>query len=222
MHVKVIPIILHYLLIIILYYTKPALSKTEWVDPYDMNTFEQKTSLTPSQNSDKQCMTSDLLFTYYKRIVRHLLQTLAKDEAGFKGELAVKLSAEDHAILKQFLGSTLEDRLLIQNVDKILEKGLGKSTLEKYSEEVISYIDRFYFMCCNRYGLILTACLFVLFVAYKLLQADLTIGYVVKYLLFLAWVVDFAFTWINLLQVRGLSYSFDGDKMMTCHFRRRS
>lgn len=205
MHARVIATFLHYLLIITLYYPKAAFSKTEWVDPYDMNTFEQKTSLTTSQNSDKQCMTSNLSFTYYKRVVRHLLHSLIEDEDGFEGELAIKLSLEDHAILKQFLGSKLEDRILIEKVDKILEKGLSKSVLENYSKVVISYIDHLYFACWNRYGLILTTCLFILFVTYKLLQADLSIGYVVKYLLFLAWVVDFAFTWINLLQVRGLN-----------------
>lgn len=184
--------------LIALIVTTPVFGKTEWVDPFDMNTVDPTESASCKRS---MTTTTNVSFLYYKRIIRLLLETAVLREDEYKGQVNIRIPIDKYGILKDFMDQKLEDAVTLQAVDKILSYALTKTHYEKYAEEVVSWIDRLYFAFYTRQAGVIASCLVCVFVCYKLLRANLTIGYVVKYLLFLGWVVDFAFTWINLLQV---------------------
>lgn len=185
----------------------PVLGETEWVDPVDMN---DNTTPDPTESEAcKHCIatsTTNLSFLYYKRIIRQLVEATVLhesvlQESEYKGQVKIRIPIDTYGILKDFMGKKLEDARTLRTIDKILSEVVTKNDDEKYAEAVLAWIGRLDFAVYTRHAGVIAGCLVCAFVAYKLLQAKVAGEYITMYMLFLAWIVDFAFTWINLIQV---------------------
>lgn len=187
------------------------MSQQRWLDPHDMN-IQLSGSLPKTSNNgecdqSQQCDCSkeiNFSISHYKRLINMILSATSADTAGvYKGHLYLNIPSEDYDILKSFADdiNNKENSAILRRLDQILSKSLTKPFYERVTNVFKSWMDHIYFTFYSRSMAVFLSCLFMVFISYKLLKANLTIWSVVKYLLFVGWITDFAFTWMNLLQV---------------------
>lgn len=182
-------------------------SETEWIDPHDMSINNLK-SHSPQANCEpeppQECpLTQTFSLAHYKRLINFILNLVKLDDSSaYNGRLNLKISPADYKFLLKFVTDTenTENAALLRKIEQVMNRILTKSKLEYVTEIVITWTDYVYFNFFNRTTAIIVSCIFLLVISYKLLKASFTIWSVVKYLLFLGWVTDFAFTWISLLK----------------------
>ncbi|KAK5644408.1 hypothetical protein RI129_005708 [Pyrocoelia pectoralis] len=182
-------------------------SETEWIDPHDMNINNLKSHSPQAKCEAKppqECPTTQTYsLAHYKRLINFILNLVKLDDSSvYNGRLNLKMSSPDYKFLLKFVTDTedIENAALLRKIEQVMNRILTKSKLEYVTEIVITWTDYVYFHFFNRTTAIIASCMFLLVISYKLLKASFTIWSVMKYLIFLAWVTDFAFTWISLLK----------------------
>lgn len=147
---------------------------------------------------------SSYIVSHYRRTINRILSSVVYDRASgnhYKGFIDLNIRQDDFDFLNAFVKGLDESPEAFRVVDKILDRILSIPSHKFFTEALITWTDHLYFTFYNRTTGILVACLFVVFVSYKLLRASFTLWTVIKYIVFVAWVVDGAFTWNRLLQV---------------------
>lgn len=190
-----------------------AQDRSKWVDPHDMNLETEHLPLVHDRNTDYECECPaqktcgpNHSFFHYKRLIGLLLSTVYLDRSdgmsNYAGILKLNLKAEDYDLLKSVVRSTEEDEQVFRKVDEVLSRVLIKPKHEVLVELFSDWTDKIYFTVFNRTTGMLVVCVVVLYCSYRLLKAEWGLLMVVKFLVFISWVVDFGFTWMHLLQVR--------------------
>lgn len=181
----------------------------QWLDPHDMNVGINSVSTSESycEKEIADCPTTaknDYVFSYYKRTINFILSSVVYDSDNmdyYKGTIELNIRKEDYDHLKSFVKSSNDSPESFRAVDQILNEIFTKPTHKFFTEALITWTDHLYFTLYNRTTGILLACLFVALMCYKLLRASFTLWNVIKYLVFIGWLLDIAITWIRLLQV---------------------
>lgn len=162
----------------------------------DINTSIDRKTECPNENS--------MAVIFYKRSVNMVLNLLKMDgdQSTYNGQIYLTISAEDFNFLKAFAAKDEDDNIdLFHKADSILSRVYAKSTMTTILERFQFWFDNIYMNFCNRRSMIFVAFLIIVFLSYKLLRAKLTLLSTIKHLLFMAWIVDFIFIWLHLLQV---------------------
>lgn len=187
-----------------------------WIDPHDMNidlSSKLHSALIDGYCENKNCQCPDVdnryVYSHYRRTISRILKAVTynrNDENHYRGTIELNIKQEDYDFLNAFAKGSDESPEAFRAVDKILD-GIFKVPSHKFfAEALLTWTDHLYFTFYNRTTGILIASLFVVFVSYKLLRASFTLWTVIKYIIFVAWVLDSAFTWNRLLQVLNKSY----------------
>ncbi|KRT79640.1 hypothetical protein AMK59_7618 [Oryctes borbonicus] len=180
-----------------LYLTANCNTEMDWIDPFKLESSQSK-------QLDYVTVTSDSdVFAYYRRTVNLILSSViveSSDPNTYKGRLFVDIPIQDYEFLKKFATIKLEEPLSLQKVDQILTKVFTKSTVDELSDVLIYWSDYIYLAFFNRATGIYLMILAVLIIIYKLLKASYTPPQVIAYLLFLGYMMDFAFTWKRMLR----------------------
>ncbi|KAF5287549.1 hypothetical protein FQR65_LT12220 [Abscondita terminalis] len=179
----------------------------QWIDPHEMNVndihisrFDQKPD---EMGTSDTCSHVTFALEHYKRLITFILNNAAFDDksSSYKGQLKLNIQSADYRFLSHFIREhSKEDAAVLRKIDQIMNRILTRSKLEEFTEVLMSWSDYIYFTFYNRTSGIILSCMFLLLISYKLLKTNFTIWSVVKYLIFIGWVFDFAFTWIRLLQ----------------------
>lgn len=186
-----------------------VLTRANWIDPHTMNVEAQYSIPTSnivniSQQNERED-TLNVLLSHYKRILKLLLNTLDINESLqiYNGHADITLTNDDYVIIKHFVQGTeaIKDTAILRRLDQILSNSLVKPLDNQFTNVLSQWNDYIYIAFYNRSSAVMIVCLFLFFISYKLLKANLTLWYVMKYLIFIGWIMDFVFTWINLLQV---------------------
>lgn len=193
----------------------PTFAREQWIDPHDMTVDATDFSVTNNAiaitNKEGGCDCSkcaeNTLHVHYKRTIGLLLNAVKSGEVEslYKGVIEISIQQDDYNFLKNIVQSSTDDVAHFKRVNSILENVLSKSVYEKTSDNIMGWLEWLYFTFYNYTTGIAIVGLFVTWVSYKLLQAKLTIWKIVTTLLLFAWVVDLAFTWIHLIQVKMLT-----------------
>lgn len=185
-------------------------AREQWIDPHDMTV---KQNINPQiankdlifDSSQVNCIDNvdDTLHVHYKRTLSILLNTLQIDEANsqYRGVVTINMSAEDYIFLKNFVQNSIEDVTQFRKINTILDNVLSKSLFQRTSDSFTSWIEWFYFTFYHHTTGIAIVGLFISWASYRLIKLNWTTWRVVKTLVLFAWVIDFAFTWIHLIQV---------------------
>lgn len=190
-------------------------AREQWIDPHDM---APKLPSVVSQGANGNLATSSpteiikcncnsnadgTLYVHYRRTLSILLNILQADLADnqYKGVISVNMPLEDYNFLRNFVQSSVEDATQLRKVNSILDSVLSRTAFQKTAESFTEWLQWFYFTFYNYTTGIGIVALFMSWASFKLLRANWTTWRVVKTLVLFAWVVDFAFTWIHLLQV---------------------
>lgn len=199
-------------------------AREQWIDPHDM---APKLPNIVSQSANGNLATSPpteiikcncnsnadgTLYVHYRRTLSILLNVLQADLADnqYKGVFSVNMPLEDYDFLKNFVQSSVEDTAQLRKVNSILDSVLSRTVFQRTSESLTAWLQWFYFTFYNHTTGIGIVALFMSWASFKLLRANWATWRVVKTLVLFAWLVDFAFTWIHLLQVF-LFYSRNSD-----------
>ncbi|XP_018333775.1 uncharacterized protein LOC108742911 isoform X2 [Agrilus planipennis] len=176
-----------------------------WIDPHEIVTTD-----TSVFNPEKQrcvysssCAEEKLILTHYKRLINLFLNSVTAnrdDYSNYSGQLTIEMSTNDYNYLKSFAKSSDIDAASLRKVDSILTNSFAKSPQEYFFDSIVGWTDQLYFKFYNRTTGILLVLLFMCIISYKLLRAKLNIWTVIGYLIFIGWIVDFAFTWMKLYQ----------------------
>lgn len=139
----------------------------------------------------------------YKRSLNMVLNLMKinEDNSIYNGQVYLTVSVDDFKFLKRFAVSKEDDIDLFHKADDILSKIYKKKIMTSMFDSLQFWFDNLYFQFFNRRTLIFVTLLIVLYIFYKLVNAKLTLFSIFKHLLFLAWIVDFLFVWLHLLQV---------------------
>lgn len=146
---------------------------------------------------------NNLATTFYKRSLNMILNLMQidHDKSTYNGQIYLELSVDDFNLLKSFAKSDDHNVDMFHRVDTILSQVYSKSLMTSMLDKFNYWFDTFYMNICNRRTFIIMASLLVIYISYKLLKANLTLTSTIKHLLFLAWLVDYVFTWLHLLEV---------------------
>ena len=178
---------------------------SHWIDPFDMNDHDvvrPHGECTCPRNENTVHETHVL--SHYGRVANLLLSFVAPDagdEGTYSGRIDLHVSADDYRTLKDFTKGTKREAGDLQAATHILENMFERPAMEEYAEAFMSWTDHLVFLFFNRNTCILLVVSVILVVSYKLLVAKFSVVSVTVYLVFLGWVVDFAYTWIRMLQV---------------------
>lgn len=192
-------------------------AREQWIDPHDMapklptsnrqKPTNQNLLTNKIQTEIDQCncinTADDTVFIHYKRTLNILLNVLQSDleDNQYKGVVTINLPNEDYNFLKRFVESPAKDVTQLKKVNSILDNMFSRTVFQKTSDNFASWIHWFYFTFYNHTTGIAIVAAFVSWIAFKLLRSNWTAWRVVKTLVLFAWVTDFAFTWIHLIQV---------------------
>lgn len=171
----------------------------EWVDPFKLEPSDRNTAVMQSGGT-----TGGEVMAYYKRMINLILSSVIVENSDlntYKGRLFVDISLDDYKFLRKFSSVNMQEPLTLQKVDQIVTKIFTKSTIDEISDVLIYWSDYIYLAAFNRTTGVYLAVIFILIIVYKLLKASYTPYQVVIYLMFLGYLLDFAFTWKRLLQV---------------------
>lgn len=187
-----------------------SMINSEWIDPHSMDTNSRsKLSRRPQTSANlempknynfKNHCNSDI---HLKRIVRLILSNAYLDDLmGYhEGHLNIKLTATEFQFLANFSQSTDLEEHTISEISSIFENALQKTSYDRYEEIVLTFQEKLYNLIFNATsGALAAACLF-LSITYKLLKAQFTWKSIVKYFLFLMYVMDFTVTYLGILHV---------------------
>ncbi|XP_063932153.1 uncharacterized protein LOC135144081 isoform X2 [Zophobas morio] len=184
------------------------LTRTQWIDPHSMDTnhknrlpnHSQKTSDEPMHNPTavKECV-SDV---HLKRLVRIILNSayLDNDIGYHEGYINIKLTTVEHQFLVNFSQSTKTEDNIFSEVSSIFENALHKPAAERYQELILSMQERIYEILFNPTSTALIGSFLALYLTYKLLKAQFTWKSIVKYFLFLAYIVDCFVTYLAIVR----------------------
>lgn len=201
-------------------------AREQWIDPHDMapklpniasqNANRNLVHSTPSETTKCSCINNadGTLYVHYRRTLSILLNILQADQADsqYKGVLSINMPVEDYDFLKNVVQSSAEDVTQLRRVNSILDNVLSRTVFQKTSDSFTAWLQWFYFTFYSYTTAIAIAGVFISWASLKLLRANWTTWRVVKTLVLFAWVMDFAFTWIHLLQVFLLENKFTSCK----------
>lgn len=194
-------------------------AREQWIDPHDMAVKKghdialasnSKISLEERQestNTEENCSClhcTDTLHVHYKRTLSILLNVLQMDQHKgnqYKGVININIPAEDYNFFNNFIQNPIEDVSQLKRVNAVLENAFSKTMFQRSTDNLTAWYEWFYFTFYNHTTGITILGLIVAWISCKLLKANWTTWRVVKTLILFAWVVDFAFTWIHLIQV---------------------
>lgn len=196
-------------------------AREQWIDPHDMTIKPESglkikgkpasrdVNIDDVNNQASNCNCSSCiepaLRIHYQRTLSILLNAIEKNpdvNNQYVGVIHVNIATDDYNFLKAFVESFGEDVGELRRLNSILEKIFSETWLEKTSHNIAAWTWWFYFTFYNHTTGIVFIGLAIAWISYKLLKANLTLWNVVKTLFLFAWVVDFAFTWIHLIQVK--------------------
>ncbi|XP_044272105.1 uncharacterized protein LOC123016007 isoform X2 [Tribolium madens] len=185
-----------------------SITKAEWVDPHSMDTKSKHKIPTRSEsldletrkryNSGKTHCEADL---HLKRIVRLILSNAYLDDlVGYhEGYLNIKLTTHELQFLMNFSQSSDIGDNTISEISSIFENALQKTTYDRYEGIVLSTQEKLYYLIFNPTSGALGATCIFLFIIYKLLRAQFTWKSIVKYFVFLMYIMDFTVTYLSIL-----------------------
>lgn len=194
-------------------------AREQWIDPHDMavkrgydiapesNTrinFEETQENTNIEENCSCLHCVGTLHVYYKRTLSLLLNALQMDQHKgdrYKGVININIPAEDYIFFNNFIQNPIEDVAQLKRINAILENAFSKTVFQKTSDNLTAWFQWFHFTFYNHTTGITILGLIVAWISWRLLKANWTTWRVVKTLVLFAWVVDFAFTWIHLIQV---------------------
>lgn len=188
-------------------------AREQWIDPHDMATKPSLNKITSQVNNFDSCSeikkcncasgAADTFYVHYKRTLSILLNVLQIDQSNsqYKGVLIVNMPTEDYDFLKSFIQTSAEDVTQLRKVNNILDSVFSKTLFQRTSDNFTAWMEWFYFTFYNHNTGIAILSIFVSWTSYKLLRSNWTTWRIVKTLVLFAWLIDFAFTWIHLLQV---------------------
>lgn len=158
----------------------------------------------------------DTLYVHYRRTLSILLKVLQVDhvDSQYKALITVNMPMEDYNFLQNFVENSVEDITQLRKVNSILDSVFTKTLLQKSSDSFLAWLQWLYFTFYNHTTGIAIAAVFISWFSYKLLRLKWTAWRVVKTLVLFAWIIDFAFTWIHLIQVYIIIYYIKVKKNM--------
>lgn len=209
-----------------------SFAREQWIDPHDMavkkgfeiasggqnkiiNTDKkfllQETTENWINNENNACncqQSADASLIHYRRTLSIFLNALKMDQQNadqYKGVININIPINDYNFLQNFIQSPVEDVAQLRKVNSILEGVFSRTVFQRTSDNLMAWFDWFYFTFYNHTTGITILGFVIAWLSCKLIKANWTPWRVVKTLVFFAWIVDFAFTWIHLIQVYFIS-----------------
>lgn len=171
------------------------------IDPFAM---EVDISNTQEQDTELECPGKNhIAVMLYKRSLNMVLNLMQinEEQSMYNGQIDLTISVDDFNFIKAFVKNKEESADLFHKIDDILSRLYKKAMTTSMLESVQFWFDNFYYNFLNPRTMIFVTFLIILYISYKLISARLTLFSIFKHLLFLAWIVDYAFVWLHLLQV---------------------
>lgn len=189
----------------------------EWIDPHSMDTKDvtkdssqgtNQLHKEPEEPNSKsafvQPAADDIAFVYLKRVISLLLSSATSDDqdiSKLKGKYFLDKDGEDYTFLMKFTSSEKNNLQDLRKLDSILKGAFSK----KFSESILDVLvttNVFFSQLFNAEILTIMAACIALYIFYHLLKTNFTFGYIFKYFLFIIWIIDYAFRYQHLSEVR--------------------
>ncbi|XP_076265531.1 uncharacterized protein LOC143199532 isoform X2 [Rhynchophorus ferrugineus] len=181
----------------------------EWVDPYEMNTNAKSKYLKPSIErsvSVPSDISSSKDIQVYQSHLKRLIGLITnaahlpnKDEEIYEGYIRFTIEPDDWEFLISFSKNdiTLEN---LRKLNTILSESFKRSVFDDYMDVFELYQMKIYSLIFNVGNLWIIGSLFMIHVIYQLLRNGFSFGYIVKYLVFVVFVWDFAIRYQTLME----------------------
>lgn len=184
----------------------------QWVDPHDMDMkypkdLSQQTNQLGEKSISKcicsQPVVEDMAFVYLKRVISLLLSSASSDDENIsllKGKYFFDKDGEDYTFLLKFTSSKENNLEDLRHLDTILNAAFNK----KFSDSILNILvttNNFFSQLLNVKTITFVAACITLFIFYYLLKTNFTFWYILRYFIFIIWIIDFAFRYQYLLEV---------------------
>lgn len=185
-------------------------SVAEWTDPHNMNPEYIKTNsdvYNPVGISTKDCNCTnykdyEIGIIYLKRIVGLLATSKVSIDdhtSALKGSYVFD-KEEDFIFLKKFSTSEQIDQNLLRQLETILNSAFHKTTSYEFVDILVTSSQNFTHLFDNR-AVIYLGVIISLYILYHLLKSKFSFSYILKYFLFILWIIDYGYRYQALIEV---------------------
>ncbi|KAG5887445.1 hypothetical protein JTB14_003296 [Gonioctena quinquepunctata] len=185
----------------------------KWIDPHDMDT-NSKRNLRRSRSAslgdvDKYPSTisgvqeDKTTLVYLKRVISLLLNSAVVTGSDTKlrsGKYELKTDSESYKFLSEFVSDQNINVESLRKLDTILSDIFSRNISDDFLNAFSSFQDKLYNVLCNFQSAILLGTFVCLYVVFKLLKSNFSFWYIIRYLLTLILIIDYAFRYRQLYE----------------------
>ncbi|CAH0555401.1 unnamed protein product [Brassicogethes aeneus] len=178
----------------------------DWIDPHDMD-IRAKIPKQESQNHKnpdlyKSCEIQSFkennvnTNVFLKRVVGLIVNSAILEKEGefYNGQIKINIAEVDFKFLKDFTSNADLNMNMLQKLDAILSEAFKKTMNDYYMETR----NQILYMLLSETTVHIVCLTFILVFIYLMFKANFSLWYIVKYLLFIAWIYDAFVKYINL------------------------